>query len=229
MTDGSRSPSRPKRARIEVVDDHPLVREGLAARISVERDLEVCCSTADPQEALALFRADRPELVIVDLALKHGSGLDLIKTLVAADSTVKILVVSAYEEELFAERALRVGAHGYLNKQELQGTVIEAIRTVLSGRIYLSAAMAQRIANQVISGRGAPRGLDALSDRELQVFELIGRGCGTREIAEQLRISVHTIESHRENIRMKLGLRNGTELLRRAVLWTLGGAAGLRG
>lgn len=211
------------------MDDHPLVREGLAARISVERDLEVCCSTADPKEALALFHAGRPELVVVDLALKHGSGFDLIKTLVAAGPAVKVLVVSAYEEELFAERVLRAGAHGYLNKQELQGTVIEAIRTVLGGGIYLSAAMAQRIANQVISRRGAQSGFEALSDRELQVLELIGRGSGTREIAGQLRISVHTVESHRENIRLKLGLRNGTELLRRAVLWSLGGAAGSTG
>lgn len=221
MTGGSRSSSRLERARIVVVDDHPLVREGLAARISAEPDLEVCCGTADPQEALALIHAGRPDLVVVDLALGRGSGFELIKAL-ADGPAPKILVISAYEEELFAERALRAGAQGYLNKQELQGTVIEAIRMVLGGGIYLSAAMAQRIANQVISGRGAPRGLEALSDRELQVFDLIGRGRGTRQIAEHLRLSVHTIESHRENIRMKLGLRNGTELVYRAVLWALG-------
>ena len=218
-----RSPSRFKRIRIAVVDDHPLVREGLAARISTQPDWEVCCGAADPEEALALIRAGGPDLAIVDLALKHGSGLDLIKQLAANTPAPKILVVSAYEEELFAERVLRAGAQGYLNKQELHGSVIEAIRTVLRGGVYLSAAMTERIAKQVISGQGAPRGLDALSNREMQVFELIGHGQGTREIAEQLHLSVHTIESHRENIRMKLGLRNGTELLRRAVSWALGG------
>jgi DNA-binding NarL/FixJ family response regulator len=222
MTCAGRSPSRLKRIRIAVVDDHPLVREGLAARISTQPDWEVCCGAADPEEALALIRAGRPELVIVDLALKHGSGLDLIKQLAAATPAPKILVISAYEEDLFAERVLRAGAQGYLNKQELHGSVIEAIGTVLRGGIYLSAAMAEKIARQVISGRGAARGLEALSDREMQVFELIGHGQGTRQIAEQLHLSVHTIESHRENIRMKLGLRNGTELLRRAVSWTLG-------
>lgn len=210
-----------QRARIALIDDHPLVREGLTARISRQPDLEVCCEASDPETALALIRKHRPDLAIVDVALREGSGLELIKTLHAAGDGPKILVVSAYDEDLFAERMLRAGAHGYLNKQELHGSVIEAIRAVLGGEIYLSAGLAQLLAGRAVSGRRAIQGLEALSDRELQIFELIGRGAGTRAIAAQLHLSVHTVESHREHIRAKLNLRNGTELLRRAVLWTL--------
>jgi DNA-binding NarL/FixJ family response regulator len=211
----------PKPARIAIVDDHPLVREGLAARISAQSDLEVCGEASDTDEALALIRATQPMLVIVDLALKSGSGLDLIKKLMAEAPQAKILFVSAYEESLFAERTLRAGAHGYINKQELQGKVIEAIRAVLRGEHYLSAEMAQRLMAQAIAGKPLPRGADALTDRELQIFELIGQGKSTRSIAQQLHLSVHTIESHRENIRAKLSLRNGTELVQRAVQWRL--------
>ena len=221
MTHSPENPSASQRARIALVDDHPLVREGLNARIAAQPDLEVCCEADDPESALALIRERKPDLVIVDVALRHGSGLDLIKTLSAIGNGLRILVVSAYDEELFAERMLRAGAHGYVNKQELHGTVLEAIRAVLAGEIYLSAGLAQRLASQAVSGRRSTQGLEVLSDRELQIFELIGRGAGTRAIAAQLHLSVHTIESHREHIRAKLNLRNGTELLRRAVLWTL--------
>jgi DNA-binding NarL/FixJ family response regulator len=207
--------------RIAIVDDHPLVREGLAARIATQPDLQVCCEAADPDSALELIRTRRPDLAIVDVGLKQGSGLDLVKAITAEGNGPKMLVVSAYDEELFAERMLRAGAHGYVNKQELHGSVLEAIRAVLAGEIYLSSGLAQRLASQAVSGRRGTQGLELLSDRELQIFELIGRGSGTRAIAAQLHLSVHTVESHREHIRAKLNLRNGTELLRRAVLWTL--------
>jgi DNA-binding NarL/FixJ family response regulator len=221
MASGSRSVSPPGRARIAIVDDHPLVREGLAARISSQPDLEVCGEASNPEEALTLVRSVRPDLLILDLALQGGSGLEVIKKLTADAGGPKVLVVSAYEEEVFAERVLRAGALGYLNKQEVQGSVIQAIRAVLHGERYMSTRMAQRLASQAVSGGRVSRGLEALSDREMQIFELIGRGAGTRAIAEQLHLSVHTIESHRENIRLKLNLRSGTELLRQAVLWTL--------
>ena len=221
MTLSPECPSVSRRVRIALVDDHPLVREGLNARIGAQPDLQVCCEADDPETALALIRECKPDLVIVDVALRHGSGLELIKTLSATGNGPRILVVSAYDEELFAERMLRAGAHGYVNKQELHGSVLEAIRTVLAGEIYLSAGLAQRLASQAVSGRRNTQGLEGLSDRELQIFELIGRGAGTRAIAAQLHLSVHTIESHREHIRAKLKLRSGTELLRRAVLWTL--------
>jgi len=218
---GKQSARAPQRARVLIVDDHPLVREGLAARIRTQQDLEVCGEASDVAEALALIGSTRPALVILDLALKHGSGLELLKTIKTRRSAPKVLVVSAYEEELFAERALRAGAQGYINKQELQGTMIEAVRALLRGELFLSPEMTQRLASQALSGRIASLGAEALSDRELQIFELIGRGNTTRAIAEQLHVSVHTIESHREKIRLKLNLRNGTELLQQAVLWTL--------
>lgn len=215
--------SAPRRASIAVVDAHPLIREGLAVRISAEPDLQVCCEACDSAEALTLIRRGRPDLVILDLAFQCGSGLALIKKLRADGGGPKILVISAYEEDLLAERALRAGAQGYLSQQELQGSVIEAIRVVLRGQLFVSANLAQRLASQAISGRSVPHGIGALSDREMQIFELIGQGLGTRAIAGSLNLSVHTIESHRENIRMKLNLRSGTELMRQAVLWTFEG------
>ena len=209
-------------ARIVLVDDHPLVRDGLAARLAGEPDLTICGEAADADAALELIRATRPDLAIVDVALRNGSGLELVKALGADGAGPRILVISVYEEELFAERLLRAGAHGYLNKQELHGSVLEAVRSVLAGQIYRGSGE-----EAVPSGprRRAVVGLERLSDRELQIFELIGRGGGTREIATQLGVSVHTVESHREHIRSKLGLRSGAELLRAAILWSIDSGA----
>ena len=204
---------------VAIVDDHPLVREGLAARIAAQPDMEVCGEAADIESALELIVAKRPSLVIVDIALKNGHGIDLIKRIVAAGVNTRMLVVSAYDESFFAERALRAGALGYINKQELQGQVVEALRTVLRGERYLSAVMSQRLIAQAIGSKVAHGGTETLTDRELQIFQLIGRGKSTREIAQELNISVHTIDSHREHIRAKLDLRNGTELIQRAVQW----------
>ena len=207
------------RTTVAIVDDHPLVREGLAARIGAQPDMEVCGEAADIESALELIVAKRPSLVIVDIALRDGHGIDLIKRTVAAGGNARMLVVSAYEESLFAERALRAGALGYINKQELQGKVVEALRTVLRGERYLSPAMAQRLIAQAIGSKVAHGGTEALTDRELQIFQLIGRGKSTRDIAQELNVSVHTIDSHREHIRAKLNLRSGTELIQRAVQW----------
>ncbi len=204
---------------ILIVDDHPLVREGLAARISAQSDLKVCGQAADIDEALTIMLAVQPELVIVDLALKRGSGLELIKKMQSAGMASKVLVVSAYDETLFAERALRAGAQGYINKQELQGSVIDAIRAVMRGELYVSTQIMHRFTGRAAAGTPPLHGVDVLSDREMQVFELIGRGLSTRTIAGQLRRSVHTIESHRENIRRKLQLRDGSELLQHAMHW----------
>ena len=203
------------------MDDHPLVREGLAARITAQPDMEICGEAADIDAALELIAAHAPDLVIVDMALKDGHGIDLIKRIAALAPGTKMLVVSAYEESLFAERALRAGALGYVNKQELQGKVVEALRTVLRGERYLSEAMTQRLIAQAIGRRVPEHSADLLTDRELQVFQLIGRGKSTREIAQQLSVSVHTIDSHREHIRIKLDLRNGNELIQRAVQWEM--------
>jgi DNA-binding NarL/FixJ family response regulator len=207
------------RVSIAIVDDHPLVREGLAARIAAQPDMDVCGEADDIESALELVVTKRPSLVIVDIALKDGHGIDLIKRIVAAGVQTRMLVVSAYDESLFAERALRAGALGYVNKQELQGKVVEALRTVLRGERYLSSAMAQRLISQAIGSKAAQGGTEALTDRELQIFQLVGRGKSTREIAHELNVSVHTIDSHREHIRAKLDLRSGTELIQRAVQW----------
>jgi DNA-binding NarL/FixJ family response regulator len=207
------------RLSIAIVDDHPLVREGLAARISAQADMEVCGEADDIESAMEMIVATRPALVIVDIALRDGHGIDLIKRIVAAGINTRMLVVSAYDESLFAERALRAGALGYINKQELQGKVVEALRTVLRGERYLSTAMAQRLIAQAIGSKAAAGGMEALTDRELQIFQLVGRGKSTREIANELNVSVHTIDSHREHIRAKLDLRSGTELIQRAVQW----------
>ena len=207
------------RLAIAIVDDHPLVREGLAARISAQPDMEVCGEADDIESAMEMIVARRPDLVIVDIALRDGHGIDLIKRIVAAGINTRMLVVSAYDESLFAERALRAGALGYINKQELQGKVVEALRTVLRGERYLSTPMAQRLIAQAIGSKAAAGGTEALTDRELQIFQLVGRGKSTREIANELNVSVHTIDSHREHIRTKLDLRSGTELIQRAVQW----------
>jgi DNA-binding NarL/FixJ family response regulator len=207
------------RVSIAIVDDHPLVREGLAARISAQPDMEVCGEAEGIESALELIMIERPALVIVDIALRDGHGIDLIKRIVAAGIDTRMLVVSAYDESLFAERALRAGALGYINKQELQGKVVEALRTVLRGERYVSTAMAQRLIAQAIGSKVAQGGIDTLTDRELQIFQLVGRGKSTREIAHELNVSVHTIDSHREHIRAKLDLHTGTELIQRAVQW----------
>jgi DNA-binding NarL/FixJ family response regulator len=204
-----------------IVDDHPLVRAGLAARISSQADMEVCGEASDVDEALALLDATEPALVIVDLTLKAGHGLTLIKKVSQRAPRTKILVVSAHEESLFAERAMRAGAHGYVNKQEAQERVIAAMRTVLQGERYLSAESIERLVGRAVGARSKPGGIESLSDRELEIFELIGRGKSTRSIAQQLHLSVHTIETHRENIRAKLNLNNGSELVQRAVQWVL--------
>jgi DNA-binding NarL/FixJ family response regulator len=210
-----------KRVRILVVDDHPLVREGLAARISAQPDLEICGEAASIEEARQLLRAAQPELVLLDLALQRGSGLDLIKEIRARGPEPKILVVSAYDEALFAERALRAGADGYINKQELQVSVLEAIHTTLRGELFMSAQVTRRLTDRALSRAVIASGPGVLTDRELQVFERIGRGRSTREIATELHLSVHTIESHREKIRLKLNLRSGIELQQRATLWAI--------
>jgi DNA-binding NarL/FixJ family response regulator len=210
------------RARVLIVDDHPLVREGLSARISSQPDMEVCGEASDVDEALALLDATKPALVIIDLTLKTGHGLTLIKKVNARAPRTKILVVSAREESLFAERSMRAGAHGYVNKQEAQEKVIIAMRMVLRGERYLSSELTQRLVGRAVGARSKPVGIEeSLSDRELEIFELIGRGNSTRSIAQQLQLSIHTIESHREHIRAKLNLSNGSELVQRAVQWVL--------
>ncbi|MCE2793428.1 MAG: response regulator transcription factor [Blastopirellula sp.] len=210
------------RLRILIVDDHPIVRDGLNLRISAESDLEVCGEAENVVQALEKVEATRPDLVIVDIALKASHGLELIEQLAAKFPQVKMLVVSGFEESLYAERAVRAGANGYLNKQESNEKLIEAIRVVMRGDCYLSEAMKQRMLARVVRRRTVGSSpAELLTNREMEIFRLIGSGMTTSAIANQLFLSPHTLDSHRENIKKKLGVRNAAELNRQAVQWVL--------
>jgi DNA-binding NarL/FixJ family response regulator len=212
-----------QRARILIVDDHPLVRSGLRELINLQHDLVVCGEAAEANEAVRQVDAKKPELMIVDLSLKESSGLELIKRVKVRAPEVKMLVSSMYDESLYAERVLSAGALGYVNKQEAMEKVIEAIRCVLNGRVYLSSAMSDRMLRRLTADNQPPEQspVETLSDRELEIFELIGRAHKTSEIARQLHLSVKTVESHREHIKDKLRLKTGIELARYAVQWVL--------
>ncbi len=218
-----RRESTESRARILIVDDHPVVRSGLRMLIDDEPDLFVCGEAGDADEAIRALDAKHPDLVIVDLSLKGSSGLELIKRIKSRNSDSKMLVSSMFDESLYAERVLNAGALGYVSKQEAMEKVIEAIRCVLSGRVYLSAAMSDRMLHRIVRDHQAPQrsSVESLSDRELQVFEMIGRGRTTAEIAAQLHLSVKTVETHREKIKAKLALKTAAELYQHAVRWVL--------
>lgn len=209
--------------QILIVDDHPIVREGLAARIDGQADLEVCGEASKIHDALSLYRSLSPDLMLIDIQLEDGNGLELIKEVHLGDPSMKMLVISAFDESLYAERALRAGALGYVNKRELQEKVIDAIRTVLQGDRYLSPKMMQHMLSQAVTQKKAADEdpIQRLSDRELEVFQLIGHGKTTTAIAHQLDLSVHTIDTHREKLRHKLGVKNGTELMKLAIQWVL--------
>jgi len=213
-----------KRARILIVDDHPAVREALAARIGRQPDLEVCGEAADMSEALRLITDTQPDLAVIDISLKTASGIDLIKRIKDRNDSVRMLVWSMHSESLYAERALRAGALGYVNKDQATDKIIEAIRRVLEGKVYVSDALAEKMLHRAVGGsrKEATRSpLEALADRELEVFRLIGQGVKTAEIAERLHLSVKTVETYRDRIRQKLDLSDGTELAHFATQWVL--------
>jgi DNA-binding NarL/FixJ family response regulator len=210
-----------KRARVLIVDDHPAVREALALRIGLQPGLEVCGEAADMSEALRLVDDTRPDVAVVDISLKTGNGIDLIKRIKDRNNSVRMLVWSMHGESLYAERALRAGAMGYINKDQATDKIVEGIRQVLDGKIYLSDAVAQKMLHRAVGGgqEVACSPLDSLADRELEVFRLIGNGVKTKQIAERLHLSVKTIETYRDRIRQKLDLRDGTELAHYATQW----------
>jgi DNA-binding NarL/FixJ family response regulator len=212
--------SEPKK-RIVIVDDHPVVRQGLAQLIDQEPDMEVCGGAEDIAQALKVIATTKPDIAIVDLSLKDCSGLELIKDIKTRYPKVLILVLSMLDEAFYAERVLRAGAQGYIMKEAATERVVLAMRRILSGQVYLSDAMSSRILMGFVGGKPVGEGLPIkhLSDRELEVFESIGQGMGTRQIAERLHLSIKTIEAHRENIKKKLKLKNATELLRHAIQW----------
>ncbi|MEQ8847498.1 response regulator transcription factor [Botrimarina sp.] len=206
--------------RILVVDDHPTVREGLAHCIAAQPDMTVCGAAADVGEALREIEEHQPHLVIVDISLKTSDGLDLVKAIVNRHPAVRTVVHSMYDEAIYADRCLRAGAHGYVNKEADPDDVIEAIRTVLAGDIYLSAKMTSRLLGRRFASTTQPTDpVETLTDRQLEIFRLIGEGGDTRSIAQRLHLSVHTVETHRENIKRKLGVERLSDLNRRAVLW----------
>jgi len=210
------------RYRVFLVDDHPIVRRGMMELIAEEPDLEVCGEAADAPEALQQELALAPDVAIIDLSLRNGHGIELIERIRGHNEGVKMLVASMHDEALFAERALRAGARGYFNKQECGSKLVDAIRHVLRGEIYLSPYMANRILHAVANGEPVDHDpIKNLSNRELEVFELIGNGLATKQIAGRLHLSPKTVETHREKIKSKLNLANSNELSRRAVQWVL--------
>jgi DNA-binding NarL/FixJ family response regulator len=212
------------RIRVLIVDDHPAVREALALRIGLQTDLEVCGEAADMAEAMRLIGDTQPDVAVVDISLKTGNGLDLIKRISDRTDAVRVLVWSTHSDALYAERCLRAGALGYVNKEQSTDKIVEAIRRVLEGKVYLSGEMAEKMLHRAV-GDGRKEvtrsPLDALADRELEVFRLIGEGMKTIRIAERLHLSVHTVETYRERIRHKLDLEGGTELAHYATKWVL--------
>jgi DNA-binding NarL/FixJ family response regulator len=209
------------KARVFVVDDHPIVRGGLAQLINHEADLQVCGEAADAATAFDRIEALKPDVAVVDLSLHGPDGLELVKNLRTRNIPVPVVILSMHDETLYAERALRAGARAYLMKQEAAEQVLVALRRVLAGDIYVSDRMANRLLGQIGGARPASgeSPLRCLSDRELDVFRRIGRGRGTRHIAEELHLSVKTVESYRTHIKEKLGLTSAIELVRCAVEW----------
>jgi DNA-binding NarL/FixJ family response regulator len=207
--------------RVLIVDDHPIVREGLASLLSKQLDFEVCGEVDNVASALRLVAEAKPHVVTVDISLKIGSGLDLIRRIATHDKSICIVACSLFDEKLYAERALHAGAMGYVNKHEATRTIVKAIRQVLEGKTYLSEPMKDLLAQRMIGKRepGSRPIMEMLSDRELQVFEMIGEGLTTREIARQLHVAVKTVETHRRRIKTKLGLKTTAQLARDAAHW----------
>lgn len=215
------------KARIMVVDDHAVVRQGLIQLINREKDLIVCADAETASEALKLIAQTKPDVAIVDVSLKEDSGLELVKDIRIRFPKLAVLVLSMHDEMFYAERFLRAGARGYIMKEVATEKLMVAIRRVLAGEVYLSERMASRILHKLVDGAPATgqNNIDLLSDRELEVFQLIGRGLGTRDIAKRLHVSVKTVEAHRAHIKEKLKLSSATELLQQAIQWTQGSEA----
>ena len=206
------------KARILMVDDHPIVREGMAQFLNLHDDLHLCCQASNVKEALAAMSACSHDLAIIDISLNGESGLELIKTLRQRYPMLAILAMSMHEESLFAERALRSGASGYLMKQEGTRNILLAVRQILAGNVYLSATMHTGIAQRLVAPQWAcPSRIGGLSEREFEILCLIGQGFGSSQIAEKLNRSIKTIEAHRANLKEKLQLKSGRDLVRFAV------------
>jgi len=211
-----------KKKRVLLVEDHPIVRHGLRVMIDDEADLAVCGEASGMKEALALVGEHKPDVVVIDIALGPENGLDLIRQLHEDVPQTPLLALSMHDEAVYGERALRAGAKGYIMKKEAMDKLLTAIRRVLAGELYVSDAMAAKLVNKLINpaaAKDAPNGVESLSEREFQVFRLIADGIGPSEIAQRLSLSVKTVETHREHVKEKLGLKTGAELTRFCLQW----------
>lgn len=209
--------------RVMIIDDHPIIQECFSEILNRQEDLEVCGVATDIPDALEVIESSRPDLALVDITLRESSGLDLIKTIKTRYPDSRTMAFSMHDDTLYAERAISAGARGYINKQEPTPTLLAAIRQVLDGQIHLSEKVKQRILQRSHHPSEVPEetGVSQLSDRELQIFELIGTGLTTSEIAQRLNRSIHTINTHRQRIKSKLVLSNTAELARAAAQWIL--------
>lgn len=206
--------------RVVIVDDHPIFRRGIAELIGEEADMEVVGEASNTAEAIRQIAESAPDVVVVDLSLQDGHGIELIEQLAEREDGPKAIVCSMHDESLFAERALRAGAMGYVNKQETTEKLVEAIRRVQNGEVVLSEKMTRRLLQNVVGGKaGEQNPVETLSNRELEVFEMIGEGLTTKQIASRLDLSPKTVEAHREKIKSKLVLSNSAQLSRQAFLW----------
>jgi DNA-binding NarL/FixJ family response regulator len=212
-----------KKIGILLVDDHPIVRKGLTMLINSQSDMEVCGEAPGMAEAMKIVFDRHPDFVIVDLSLQNGSGLELVREIMKIRPETNVLVNSLHEESLYAERVLRVGAKGYINKMEGTDRIVEAIRCILAGKIYISDKMKEQLLCRSVGvhteENQAP--VDRLSDRELEVFELIGKGLSVKDIAEKLHLSPKTIETYRDSIKTKLNLENSRQVIQHAIHWVL--------
>jgi DNA-binding NarL/FixJ family response regulator len=209
-------------SKILIVDDHPIFRMGMKELINQEEDFSVCAVASDIQEARSAFETESPDMAIIDVALAEENGLDLVKEINTSQKDFPMLVLSMHDESVWAERAIRAGARGYVMKKEASESVITALRNMRDGKIHVSNNMISLLLNKLQLDQDSQniRTEDKLTDRELEVFRLIGAGMSTREIAEKMTLGIKTIGTYRDRIKQKLDLKNGTELTRRAVLWT---------
>jgi DNA-binding NarL/FixJ family response regulator len=212
-----------KKKTVFVVDDHPIVRQGLALLINREADLAVCGEAEEMHAALSAIQAAKPDILILDISLNGPDGLELLKNIRITSPRLPVLVLSMHDESIYAERALRAGANGYIMKQEATEKVLVALRRLLSGEIHVSDRIANNMLRHYVRGANVSEhsSVSDLSDRELEVFRLIGEGQGTRQIAEALHLSVKTVESYQAHIKEKLSLRSARELVQHAVQWNV--------
>lgn len=219
--DAPEAVSETSKLKVLLVDDHPITRQGMKALVNQQLNLEVCGETDNAAQAIELIAKLEPDLAIVDVTLKTTNGIELTKDIKVHAPNLPVLVVSMHDEALYAERALRAGAMGYVMKQELGEKVVNAIQHLLRGEIFLSSRMKEKMLHRFVNKKrdGMVFAIDTLSDREMEVFQLIGNGYSTRQIAQKLNLSSKTIDSYREHLKLKLGLQSGADLVRHAIQW----------